>query len=139
MLECNASSNASNVVTSGKALSCVFHPTSGPVEFYTGSLTTVGVDIGFTGPGKLSWGVVVATPASNPFPLAGTFSGGTAGVTLLAGVDANSLVGGNGNSISLQPLSVSTQTGIDITAGVATLTLTPVIPPAAPPPHQPRH
>ncbi len=139
MLECNLSPRVGAVVTSGRALSCIFHPISGPPQFYTGAITTLGVDIGFTGPGKLSWGVAIAAPSQDPFPLAGTFTGATAGVTIVAGADANSLVGGNGNTVSLQPLSVSTQTGIDITAGIGTLTLTPVTPPPPPPPPGPRH
>ncbi len=134
MLECNVSPSVGAVVTSGRALSCIYHPTNGGVEFYTGSITTVGVDLGVTGPGKLSWGVLIAAPTADPFPLAGTFTGATAGLTVVAGLDANSLVGGNGNTVSLQPLSVSTQTGVDITAGVSTLTLKAVVPPPPPPP-----
>jgi hypothetical protein len=139
MLDCNVSPSVGAVVTSGRALSCVFNPVSGAPEFYTGTITTVGVDLGFTGPGKLSWGVAMAAPVTDPFPLAGTFTGATAGLTLFAGASANSLIGGNGNTVSLQPLSVSTQTGIDITAGIGTLTLTPVIPPAPPPPRGNHH
>ncbi len=134
MLECNVSPSVGAIVTSGRALSCIFQPVSGPPQFYTGAITTLGVDIGFTNAGKLSWGVAIAAPSNDPFPLAGTFTGATAGVTLLAGADANSLVGGNGNTVSLQPISVSTQTGVDITAGIGTLTLSPVVPPPPPPP-----
>jgi hypothetical protein len=143
MLECNVSPPASDVVVTTKALSCVFHPTSGPIEFYQGTLNTVGLDIGFTGAGKLSWGVAVAGPYPGRYPLAGTFSGASGGLTIGAGAEANTLVGGNGNSINLQPLSVSEQTGLDINAGVSSLTLVPsgpdVIPPPPLPPGPPPH
>jgi hypothetical protein len=34
------------------------------------------------------------------------------------------LLGGSGNTISLQPLSIQGQTGLNVAAGVASLTLT---------------
>jgi hypothetical protein len=46
-------------------------------------------------------------------------------VSLGAGLGANVLVGGNGRSIALQPLSVSATTGLNIAAGVGDLFLEP--------------
>ena len=43
-----------------------------------------------------------------------------------AGLGANALVGGTGRAFSLQPLSVSGQTGLNIAGGVTTVTLTSV-------------
>jgi hypothetical protein len=40
------------------------------------------------------------------------------------GVGANVLVGGSGSTISLQPLSIEGNTGLNVAAGVAALTLT---------------
>ncbi|MBN9354538.1 MAG: DUF992 domain-containing protein, partial [Hyphomicrobium denitrificans] len=39
------------------------------------------------------------------------------------GANANALVGGSGKSIVLQPISVEGQTGLNLSAGVAGLTL----------------
>ena len=55
-------------------------------------------------------------------------------VSLGIGVGANALVGGNAGSVGLQPLSVSAQTGVDITAGITGLRLEP-----APRPWHPHH
>jgi len=132
VLECDVSAGTGSVVGSTKALSCLFHPISGPVERYDGTLSTLGVDVGFTGTGHLSWGVAMADLTQSRFPLAGSYSGATAGLTVGAGAKANTLVGGNGNSVSLQPVSISTQTGLDISAGIGSMILTPVLPPPAP-------
>ena len=41
-----------------------------------------------------------------------------------SGVGANVLVGGSGNSISLQPVSIEGNTGLNVAGGVAEMTLT---------------
>ncbi len=134
VLECNVSGGVGAVVTSTKSLACTFTPVNGIPENYDGSLSTLGVDIGFTDSGHLSWAVAMADLTPRPFPLAGSYAGATAGLTVGGGAKANTLVGSNGIGISLQPLSISTQTGLDVSAGIGSLTLTPVIPPPPPPP-----
>jgi hypothetical protein len=56
--------------------------------------------------------------------LAGTYAGATASATVGVGVGANVLVGGSGNSISLQPLSIEGNTGLNVAGGIAQMTLT---------------
>ena len=55
---------------------------------------------------------------------AGSYGGVTASATAVVGAGANLLVGGTGNAISLQPLSIEGNTGLNVAAGVAGLTLT---------------
>jgi hypothetical protein len=76
----------------------------------------------------------VFAPAFNlaPGSLAGTYAGGTASVTVGFGLGANGLVGGSFNSIVLQPLSIETNQGLNVAAGVASLTLEPAPELAAP-------
>jgi hypothetical protein len=136
MLECNVSGGVGAVVTSTKSLACTFTPVNGTPENYDGSLSTLGLDVGFTDSAHLSWAVAMADLSPRPFPLAGSYAGATAGVAVGPGAKANTLVGTNGIGISLQPLSVATQTGLDLSAGVGSLTLTPVLPP---PPTGKRH
>ena len=59
-----------------------------------------------------------------PGALAGSYGGATASAAAGVGVGANVLVGGSGNTISLQPISIEGMTGLNIAAGVAALTLT---------------
>ena len=72
----------------------------------------------------LVWAVLA--PTTNPGAgLSGrTFGGVTASATAVVGVGANVLVGGSNNTISLQPLSIEGNTGLNVAAGVAALTLT---------------
>jgi hypothetical protein len=56
--------------------------------------------------------------------LAGSYGGVSAEATAIVGFGANVLVGGFKKSITLQPLSIQAQTGLDLAAGVAGLSLT---------------
>ena len=56
--------------------------------------------------------------------LAGDFEGVSAGVTASVGVGANVLVGGSRRSITLQPISIEGNTGLNLALGVARLRLT---------------
>jgi hypothetical protein len=136
-LDCNVSGGVGFVITSQRALSCIFSSDKGGVEYYYGTVRRFGLDIGVTGPGKLSWLVFAAT-RPGPGALAGDYVGGTASVSLGAGVGANALIGGFNDSFALQPLSLETQTGVDIAAGIGALTLEPGGQ-VAPPRRRPRH
>ncbi len=58
-----------------------------------------------------------------PGSLAGNYGGVTAGATVGVGLGANVLVGGSNNSIALQPLSIEGNTGLNVAAGIADITL----------------
>ena len=60
-----------------------------------------------------------------PGDLAGNYVGAQGSATLGVGVGGNVLVGGSGNSIALQPLSVQGQVGVAIAAGLESLELRP--------------
>ncbi|MGB8897743.1 MAG: DUF992 domain-containing protein [Methylocella sp.] len=130
VLACNVAPGIGFVIGSSKTLSCVFHRARGRPEYYAGTINRVGLDIGATGPGQFAWGVITAGPPGRHYALAGDYGGPGIGIALGAGGSANSLVGGYGNSISLQPLSGAT-TGLNLSAGIGALTLQPVV--AGPP------
>jgi hypothetical protein len=135
VLQCNVAPGVGFIIGSSKNLSCVFHPARGRPEYYAGTINRIGVDIGATGPGQLAWGVFKAGPPSGRYALAGDYAGPGVGIALGAGGSANTLAGGYGNSISLQPLS-GTTTGLNLSAGIGALTLQPL---AARPPGRRRH
>jgi hypothetical protein len=126
VLECNVAPGVGFIVGSSKHLSCIFHRAHGRREYYTGTISRIGLDIGATGPGQFAWGVVTAGPPGH-YALTGDYAGPGAGFALGAGVSANALVGGSGNSISLQPQSAGESTGLNLSAGIGALTLQPVI------------
>lgn len=121
-LACSISAGVGMVVASQRNVSCNFQPDGGPPEAYTGTLTRVGVDVGFTSGGAMVWGVFADT---NRFAgmLTGTYAGATAEATVAAGLGANVLVGGSNHSVALQPLSVQGQVGLNVAAGVGALEL----------------
>jgi hypothetical protein len=70
------------------------------------------------------WAVVAPTANPTPGSLSGTYAGATGSATVGVGVGANVLVGGSGNSIALQPVSIEGTTGLNVAAGIAEMTLT---------------
>ena len=61
--------------------------------------------------------------ANGPGALAGTYAGGSASATVGVGVGANALIGGLNKSIALQPLSLEGNKGLNVAAGVGSITL----------------
>lgn len=129
VLECNVAPGVGFIVTSDRALSCVLTPRRGPRQYYTGSIRNIGVDLGFTAGGRLAWAVLTAGSALPQNALAGEFVGASGGASFGAGATANVLVGGNNRSVSLQPLSLGVQAGLNVQAGIGALSLQPAPPP----------
>lgn len=124
-LTCNISPGVGMIVAGQRQLSCIYASARGRArEAYEGTVSTLGLDIGATSGGKLTWAVFAPTTLRRA-ALAGTYAGATAGGTVGAGVGANLLIGGSDRTVALQPLSVQGQTGVNITAGVSSMELRP--------------
>lgn len=122
-LICDVSGGIGLILGSSKSVSCTYSRASdGRQEFYTGRINKFGLDIGVTGQQTMAW-VVFAPGRVGTGSLAGTYVGATAEATAGVGVGANALVGGFNRTVTLQPLSVSAQTGLNVAAGVASLEL----------------
>ncbi len=124
VLDCDVSGGIGLIIGSSKAVSCTFKGDGGRVERYEGRIGKLGIDIGATAKASMAW-VVFAPGKINKGALAGTYTGASAEATAGAGLGANVLVGGFKKSINLQPLSVQGQTGVNVAAGLASLTLEP--------------
>ena len=122
-LTCDISGGIGLIFGSQRTLNCTFAPSvPGPAEFYAGTLTKLGVDIGVTAGGAMVW--VVYAPTSRPAgALSGSYGGATAEATVVAGVGANVLIGGSNRTVELQPVSLQGQAGLNVAAGVAGLDL----------------
>ncbi len=122
-LTCDISAGVGLIFGSQRALNCTFTPSvPGPVEFYAGTLTKLGVDLGVTAGGVMVWAVYA--PTSRPAgALAGSYGGATAEATVVAGVGANVLIGGSNRTVELQPVSLQGQAGLNVAAGVAGIDL----------------
>tara|TARA_R110000751_G_scaffold288076_4_gene393435 strand:- start:295206 stop:295724 length:519 start_codon:yes stop_codon:yes gene_type:complete len=126
VLNCAVKGGDGFIFGSTKDLSCEFTSADGgrPVETYFGVISKFGLDIGRTGQGVISWAVLAPTSdLDEPGALAGDYSGVSAEATVGAGLGANVLVGGSSETIALQPVSVSTQTGLNFALAVTQIEL----------------
>jgi Protein of unknown function (DUF992)/HdeA/HdeB family len=124
-LNCRLAPTVGLIVVSEQKMSCQFTPSQvgWPVQNYDGRMTRVGVDLGATTGGVLTWGVFAATTGPAFGGLDGDYVGVSGGATLGLGAGANVLLGGSNRSVALQPLSVKGMTGLNVQAGVSTLKL----------------
>jgi len=126
VLTCNVASGFGFVFGSSRAVNCTYSPTGGggPPQHYVGAINKFGVDIGYLQGGVIVWGVVSPTANLAPGSLSGTYAGATGSATVGVGAGANVLIGGSGNSIALQPVSIEGTTGLNVAAGIAEMSLT---------------
>ena len=122
-LTCNVASGWGFVFGSSKDLHCTFRQNDRQVEHYTGTISKFGMDIGYTEGGVLMWGVVAPSSDTRPGTLDGDYVGASASATVGVGLGANVLVGGFDESFALQPVSVSGNEGLNVAAGVGSISL----------------
>jgi hypothetical protein len=121
-LTCNVASGWGFVFGSSKDLHCTYRGNNHR-EHYIGSISKFGVDIGYTEGGVLVWGVFAPTSDMREGALEGTYAGASAQATVGVGVGANVLIGGLDKSIALQPLSVEGSKGLNVAAGIGSISL----------------
>jgi hypothetical protein len=126
VLSCDVSGGIGLIIASQKQVRCLFTPaTPGPLEVYVGTISKFGLDIGATAGGRMEW--AVNAPTTQRFgALAGRYGGPGAQATVGIGAGVNVLVGGSDRTISLQPIAVEGQAGLNVAAGVTGLELVPV-------------
>lgn len=121
-LTCKGGAGVGLILGSKKHYDCVFKPTKGAPQTYEGSVTQVGLDLGFTSSVTIVWAVFASTDLPDR-ALVGDYVGANADASLGVGVGTKVLVGGSKSTVSLQPLSVQGQTGLNVAVGVADLAL----------------
>ena len=123
VLKCDVASGWGFVFGSSKDLKCVFTPAgTEETERYSGEIDKYGVDIGYTEGAVILWLVFAPSKDVPAGGLEGTYVGATAAAAAAAGLGANVLLGG-GNSIALQPVSISGQRGLNVAAGIGAVKL----------------
>lgn len=129
-LTCNISPGVGMIVAGQRQLNCMYaSPRGRGREAYEGTFSTLGLDIGATSGGQLTWAVFAPTTLRRA-ALAGTYTGATAGGTVGVGAGANVLVGGSDRTVTLQPLSVQAERGVNVAAGISNMELRPAAAPA---------
>jgi hypothetical protein len=125
-LTCHVDAGWGFIFGSSRKVKCAFSmsgSSQGYTEYYTGSITKFGADIGYMQSAVMLWTVLSPTTNLGEGSLAGHYGGATASVALGVGAGANVLVGGFKKSMALQPVSIEGQTGLNVAAGVVELTL----------------
>jgi hypothetical protein len=126
ILDCVVDGGTGYVIGSHKGLVCTFRPYNKAYkpDEYTGVISKLGIDLGMTHQSSISWAVLAASWGNyGPGLLAGNYFGASAEATVVTGGGANLLIGGSRRAFTLQPLSVQTQTGINVALAVAQLEL----------------
>jgi hypothetical protein len=123
-MTCDVASGWGVIIGSSRELNCIYRPVNGSAERYKGRINKFGVDVGYISGGIIVWGVLAPTSDMSPGALAGNYAGATASATLGIGAGAHVLVGGLKKSVALQPVSIEGNSGLNVAAGVASLSLT---------------
>ncbi|MBV8800085.1 MAG: DUF992 domain-containing protein [Alphaproteobacteria bacterium] len=122
-LTCHVASGWGFIFGSSKDVRCNFNPNSKMGEHYIGTISKFGVDIGYTDSAVIVWAVFAPSAGPKHGALEGDYAGATASVTAGVGVGANALVGGFDRSITLQPLSIEGNTGLNVAGGIGAISL----------------
>ena len=126
-LSCHEAGGWGLILGSSHHVRCLFtgNGDHGQPDAYEGEITKVGVDVGYQSSAAFVWAVVAPTGHVGHGDLAGHYAGGTANAAVIIGAGANAMLGGFHKSVALQPVSISTETGLDVAAGFGELTLKP--------------
>jgi hypothetical protein len=122
-LTCDVAGGAGFIFGSSKDLRCSYEPSTARVEHSAGTISKWGIDIGYTGKGKLIWAVFAPSSDVRPGAIEGEYAGATAQANVGVGLGANVLVGGLDKSIALQPVSIQGSTGLNVAAGIGSISL----------------
>ncbi len=118
-LRCSVARGFGFIVGSNRKVTCVYYRRDGAVEFYVGSTSRVGVDIGPNNPARAAYQVVGADPTASGM-LQGDFAGPGFGAIVGAGIGADVLVG---QGVTLLPIANVYDTGANVNAGLGILHL----------------
>ncbi|HEY1561666.1 MAG TPA: DUF992 domain-containing protein [Caulobacteraceae bacterium] len=121
-LTCHESGGWGYVVGGSHRLACAFAGPRG-TERYGGTMSKFGVNLGYQSSGTLVWAVFAPTDRMRRGDLRGHYGGVTGGASVGVGAAGNALVGGNNHTITLQPVSIEGMTGVNVAAGIGSLTL----------------
>lgn len=126
LLECRGEMTAAYGFGSSRPVHCEFRPSIGRNHYYAGTLKRVGLDFGVSDQASMLWAVLAGSADIAPGALAGEYVGFTSGVALGPGFSANVLAAKDATKqITLQPVSVSADSGLSISLAGASLTLWP--------------
>lgn len=138
-LNCIGGPSVGLVVGSESALHCKLTQPHRRAQYYDARVRRVGVDLGVTERWALGFDVLTPTGRVGRNGLAGSYRGAGSSLAIGAGGGSASVVGGPGNVVSLQPVPVAGQTGLNLAFGFQGMDLIPVQAPSQPRAHRRHH
>jgi hypothetical protein len=122
-LTCNEHGGWGYILGGSHSMACTFSG-EGRVEHYHGNIGKYGVNIGYQSSGTLVWAVFApSADYVRSHALAGHYAGVTGGAAIGVGAAGNALIGGFDRSFMLQPVSIEGMTGLNVAAGIGTMSL----------------
>jgi hypothetical protein len=123
-LSCSVEPGIGLILGSQKDMTCRFIRKGHKTEVYRGTISKVGLDVGFTDETQIEW-LVFSGSAANVTrrSLAGTYVGGSSEATIGVGLGSNWLIGGSKRGFALQPWSIQAQRGLNVSVAFAGLSL----------------
>lgn len=126
LLECRGAFATAYGFGSSRTVKCEYRPSMGVNHYYSGTMERVGLDFGISDQASMLWAVIATSPAVAPGALAGKYVGISTGFSLGPGFSANMLASDDATrQVTLQPLSISSDSGLSVSIAGATLTLEP--------------
>lgn len=127
VLNCRLDPSIGFIIAGHQSMQCQFTQNAPiPPQNYEGAINTVGIDIGVSAGGRLTWAVLAPTNGVPAGALAGEYVGASADAAVGVGVGTNVLIGGSNRTVALQPISLEGSVAFNVTLGVSALKLRPV-------------
>jgi hypothetical protein len=95
------------------------------VEPYVAQIRRFGFDVGYTDRWVMAWEVWGPAPRVAPGGIAGSYAGAGASASVGPGAASNQMVGGAGGSLTLVPLEVNGQQGVNLAFGFEGMDIRP--------------
>ena len=116
--------SSSVLISSRVELDCRFRSPGGEEEPYAGEAgISLGLDLAWQRDEVIRFAVLSAVRNHDPGFLAGRFVGASASATLGVGLGVGTLVGGGEDQLTLQPVGLSTGSGLGLSVGLSYLVL----------------
>ena len=125
-LECDVAGSVGMIIGSSRKVSCTYQG-AGRSQRYVGTINRIGLDVGVMKDAKMVWSVVAPSGEAARMGLEGKYRGASVGAAAVYGGAANVLVGGS-SGFNLQPVTVNSERGVNLAAGVSSLSLAPAAP-----------
>lgn len=123
MLTCTLTTDTNLVLFSREDYDCTYAAANGETGTYRGEIRKLGADLQIKRQQVLKWAVLAPSSGGGASAISGSYVGGSAEATAGAGLGARVLIGGSRSQFTLQPVSLSGQTGLGASATLDALEL----------------